>query len=86
MLDHAGAMLLFCSMANQLVPYLDQLEAACREHGIDLIDVCRAEGVADTTLLRWRKGEAFPREGTAKALIERITSLASERAHAEKAA
>lgn len=55
--------------------YLEQLEARCVDLGISLDDVCRAEGVADTTLARWRKGESTCREGTAQALFKRMSKM-----------
>ena len=58
-----------------LQPYLEQLEKACAGHGLTLEEVCRAEGVADTTLARWRKGESTCREGTAKALLARLDKM-----------
>lgn len=66
--------------APQLTPYLDQLDAECARTGVSLIEACRAEGVADTTLARWRKGEAYCRHDTAQALMQRIGRMAAERA------
>ena len=62
----------------ELIPYLDQLEVRAAELGLDLADVCAAEGVAPTTLARWRKGEATCREGTARALFGRMDGMASQ--------
>lgn len=58
--------------------YLQQLEIRCADLGVSLDDVCRAEGVADTTLARWRKGESTCREGTAQALFERMAKMRPE--------
>ncbi len=55
--------------------YLQQLEARCDHLGVSLDDICRAEGVADTTLARWRKGESTCREGTAQALFARMGKM-----------
>ena len=55
-----------------MLTYLEQLEAQCAEADLDLAEVCRAEGVAATTLARWRKGESHCREATAKTLFRRI--------------
>ncbi len=55
--------------------YLQQLEARCADLGLSLDVVCRAEGVADTTLARWRKGESTCREGTAQSLFKRMAKL-----------
>ena len=55
--------------------YLQQLEAECAVRGLDLGDVCRAEGVADTTLARWRKSENTCREDTARALFKRMDRM-----------
>ena len=63
----------------ELFPYLDQLEVRAAELGLDLADVCAAEGVAPTTLARWRKGEATCREGTARALFGRMDRMASQK-------
>ena len=63
----------------KLIPYLDQLEVRAAELGLDLADVCAAEGVAPTTLARWRKGEATCREGTARALFRRMDEMASRK-------
>ena len=63
----------------KLIPYLDQLEVRAAELGLDLADVCAAEGVAPTTLARWRKGEGNCREGTARALFGRMDEMASQK-------
>ena len=60
----------------KLLPYLDQLEVRAAELRLDLADVCAAEGVALTTLARWRKDEATCREGTARALFRRMDEMA----------
>ena len=60
--------------------YLQQLEARCADAGVNLGDLCRAEGVADTTLARWRNGESTCREGTAKALFARLDKMRSNAA------
>ncbi len=61
------------------IPYLDQLEVRAADLRVDLADVCAAEGVAPTTLARWRKGEANCREGTARALFRRMDRMASQK-------
>lgn len=58
-----------------LSTYLDQLEREAEHAGVDLAEACALAGVAKTTLQRWRKGEVFPREGTAKAIIEKIRQM-----------
>ena len=63
-------------MPAVMITYLEQLERQCADAGLDLATVCRAEGVADTTLARWRKNEVHCREATAKALFQRINSMA----------
>lgn len=60
-----------CSM----ITYLEQIQACAERHGVDLKEACKAEGIAATTLMRWIKGEAFPREQTARALLERIPTM-----------
>jgi len=60
-----------------MVTYLEQLDALCALGGLRLADVCNAEGVAATTLWRWRKGKAHCREATALALFARIGTMAS---------
>ena len=55
--------------------YLTQLEARCADLGVSLDEICRAEGVANTTLARWRKGESNPRQGTAQALFARMGKM-----------
>lgn len=62
--------------AFMLDDYLAQMERAAKEAAIDLAEACRVEGVAATTLVRWRKGEVSPREGTAKAVLDRIAAMA----------
>lgn len=59
-----------------MIRYLDQLEERAAELDFDLADVCAEEGVADTTLARWRKSEATCREGTAKKLFARMEAMA----------
>ena len=65
---------------SKFSPYLDQLKARAAELRLDLADVCAAEGIAPTTLARWRKGEANCREGTAQALFRRMDEMASRKA------
>lgn len=73
----------------RVTPYLDQLEDACARTGVSLVEACRAEGIADTTLARWRKaregattadGAANCRQATAEKLMARIAQMAAERA------
>lgn len=64
-------------IASTMETYLTQLDTRCQELGIDLQDICRAEGIADTTLARWRKGESTCREGTAKVLFARMRKMAA---------
>ena len=59
-----------------MLTYLQQLDERCAEADLDLVEVCRAEGVADTTLARWRRGETNCREATAQALFARIEKMA----------
>lgn len=56
--------------------YLEQLERAAEDAQVELSDACKAEGIADTTLARWRKDEAAPRDATARALFKRIGLMA----------
>ena len=64
--------------------YLSQLEARAAEIGVSLDDVCRAEGVAATTLARWRKGENTCLQGTAEMLFIRMRIM-SRKASLRKA-
>ena len=64
---------MLCIVAH-MITYLEQLKRLAAEHGVDLRSACKAEGIAQTTLMRWEKGEAHPREETAKALFARITA------------
>lgn len=59
-----------------MLTYLQQIQACADDLGVDLREACKAEGIALTTLMRWHKGQAYPREQTARALIERIKSMA----------
>ena len=59
-----------------VVTYLDQLDERASELGVDLKRVCELEGVAATTLARWRKGEATCREETAHRLFARMDAMA----------
>ena len=63
-----------------MLTYLEQLETRCAEAGLALADVCNAEGVASTTLSRWRKGEVHCRQATAKALLQRIDKMSRDAA------
>ena len=65
-----------CKLAV-MITYLEQIQARATELKVDLRDACKAEGIASTTLMRWGKGEVFPREQTARALIERIEAMAT---------
>lgn len=60
---------------SMLTTYLEQLESAAAAATVDLSVACKEEGIAATTLQRWRKGEVAPREGTAKALFSRIERM-----------
>jgi hypothetical protein len=60
--------------------YLQQLDEKAASLGIDLLTVCRAENVADTTLMRWRKGQATVREATAEKLFNRMDAMSQENA------
>jgi len=62
---------------SAMITYLEQLDTLCSSAGLDLADVCDAEGVAATTLWRWRKGRVHCREATALALFERIGLMTS---------
>lgn len=64
---------------NDVSPYLDQLEERCAQVGLTLEAVCKAEGIADTTPARWRKGEAHCRYGVAAKLVERIRKMVADR-------
>lgn len=69
-------MLQYCSMLT----YLEQLEAKASVCRVPLEAACKAEGVAATTLLRWRKGQTHPREDTTRALIARLERMAAQAA------
>jgi len=69
-----------------LVSYLAQLDAKAAECGVDLREACRLEGVAETTLDRWRKGIVHCRWGTAQNLFSRIEKMRRERRKAGRAA
>ena len=62
-----------------MITYLHQLEKRAVELRLDLSDVCALEGVAATTLTRWRNGKAACREGTAQRLFARMKQMARER-------
>ncbi len=64
--------------------YLDQIERAARDAGVNLAEACRREGIAATTLMRWRKGEVSPREATAQALLARIAKMAAGEGDSEE--
>ena len=65
-----------CMVFGMIATYLAQLDAAATAAGVTLAEACKEEGIALTTLQRWRKPEAeggtTPREGTAIALFNRI--------------
>ncbi len=78
---------MFCENADMtLVTYIAQLDAECAQAGLDLAEVCRADGLADTTLARWRKGEAHCRHDTAQSLFRRIRAMAVARSAPQQAA
>jgi len=64
---------------SDLSTYLAQIDAAAEKAGVDVAQACEAEGIARTTLQRWRKGEVSPREATAQAVLKRITLIAEEK-------
>ena len=55
--------------------YLAQLEDRCRAEGLDLRAVCKAEGLGNETLWRWRTGRHRPSEGKVQALFARIDKM-----------
>lgn len=65
-------------MIAMLNTYLTQLQNAASAAGVNLADACKREGIARTTLQRWRNGETTPNEATAKALLGRIETMRSE--------
>jgi transposase-like protein len=68
----------FCTMLT----YLEQMTAAAQEKGVDLAEACKKADIEPTTLMRWRKGETTPREGTTKAVLAAIDVIAQEKARA----
>lgn len=59
--------------------YLDQLDQRCRAEGLTLQEVCKAEGVPQVTLWRWRSGIHGPSERKVKALVRRIDKMVKAR-------
>jgi len=68
-----------------MLTYLEQLEARAKQIGVDLIDVGQRAGTAKTTIQRWRRFELFPREETARLLMDEMSVIEREKAR-EKAA
>lgn len=60
--------------------YLEQLNDKAAILGLTLEDVCAREGVAASTLTRWRTGHSNCREGTAKKLFIRMDQMADQMA------
>lgn len=60
-----------------MITYLDQIQSHAKACAVDPREACKAEGIALTTWQRWINGKAFPREQTARVLIERITAMSS---------
>ena len=60
--------------------YLQQLDDKAASLNLDLLEVCRAESVAETTLMRWRRGDTSCREGTAAKLFARMDAMSQENA------
>lgn len=80
-------MLQTCSMINSLTTtYLNQMESSALAAGINLADVCKAEGVAATTLQRWRKGKVTPRLETTEKILQRIRVMTAARSRTSEAA
>jgi len=53
-----------------LMDYRDQIEALCIREGVDFIAACRAAGLAQSTVDRWKKGDM----NMGKISAERITA------------
>lgn len=68
-------------MGMCLVSYLHQLQREADKAGVKLADACKKAGVASTTLQRWRNGDVAPREATAKAVLQKIKEMGSDRIH-----
>lgn len=66
--------------------YLQQMEGAALASGVSLAEVCKVEGVAATTLQRWRKGEVTPRLETTEKILQRIRVMGPRHADAAKQA
>lgn len=64
---------------SEFIPYLDQLQRRADALGVPLEDACAQEGIADTTLMRWRKGLFSCREQTAQKLFARLDAIAAAR-------
>lgn len=43
--------------------------------GVNLVDACKAERIALTTLQRWRKGAVTPRLETTEKVLRRIQAM-----------
>jgi hypothetical protein len=66
--------------AGMFETYLDQLERRAADIGVDLADVCKATGVAATTLARARQGKTSFTESTARKMFEHMEILAKGQA------
>lgn len=73
------------STVFEIDKYHHQVERSAQEAGIDLAAACKAEGVAATTLARWRSGQVTPQLGTTEKILQRIRMMATP-AHSSEAA
>lgn len=55
-----------------MISYYELLSSAARKAGVSLTKVAKQIGIAETTILRWRKGTTSPRYGKAQAIMREI--------------
>jgi len=55
--------------------YFEQLEAQAERTGVSILAACEAEGIARSTLNRWKSGFSTPSEKVAKRIFERMGKM-----------
>lgn len=58
--------------------YLEQMEAHAVRTGVGLRAACLAEGIAVSTLNRWRAGTTTPNENIARRIFNRMDAMSAE--------
>lgn len=66
-------------MLAGMITYFEQLQQLADSLGVPLEEACAQEGIAGSTLNRWRRGRFECRADTARRLAQRLSTIAGSR-------